>query len=314
MSKNTGGAGIPRQRRIGPGQRRDMIFSYAYLLPFLLIFFTFTVVPVVVSIGLSFTDYNILEPPRFIFLQNYLKLFLSDDEFLIAVKNTLIIAVITGPVGYILSLLFAWSINELRPMLRAIMVLVFYAPSISGGVYMIWTIMFSGDAYGYMNALLLYTGVIDTPIQWLTDPSYDMFTVIVVVLWGSMGTGFLSFVAGFQSLNRSYYEAGAIDGIRNRWQELWYITLPQMLPQLLIGAVLTISGSFAIGAQCSALTGFPSTDYSTHTLVLHIQDYGLLRLEMGYACTVAVVLFIIMVTVWIAIDKAIRALGNGGKT
>ena len=170
MSKNTGGAGIPRQRRIGPGQRRDMIFSYAYLLPFLLIFFTFTVVPVVVSIGLSFTDYNILEPPRFIFLQNYLKLFLSDDEFLIAVKNTLIIAVITGPVGYILSLLFAWSINELRPMLRAIMVLVFYAPSISGGVYMIWTIMFSGDAYGYMNALLLYTGVIDTPIQWLTDP------------------------------------------------------------------------------------------------------------------------------------------------
>lgn len=310
MSKNTGGAGIPQQRRIGPGQRRDMIFSYAYLLPFLLIFFTFTVVPVVVSIGLSFTDYNILEPPRFIFLQNYLKLFLSDDEFLIAVKNTLIIAVITGPVGYILSLLFAWSINELRPMLRAIMVLVFYAPSISGGVYMIWTIMFSGDAYGYMNALLLYTGVIDTPIQWLTDPKYMLGLVIVVMLWMSLGAGFLSFVAGLQTIDRSYYEVGYIEGIRDRWQELWFITLPHMKPQLMFGAVMSITSSFAVGDVTTVLCGFPSTDYAAHTILNHLQDYGGIRFDMGYASAIATVLFVFMVGTNRAVQRLLSKVGE----
>ena len=169
-----------------------------------------------------------------------------------------------------------------------------------------WTYLFSNDSYGILNSVLINLGLIDSSIQWLTDPSYNFYVVVVVVLWGSMGAGFLSFVAGFQSLDRSLFEAAYIDGVRNRWQEMWYITLPQMSPQLLIGAVLSISGSFAIGSQCAALTGFPSTDYSTHTMVLHIQDYGSNRLEMGYASAVAVVLFAIMVTTWTLINRAIK--------
>ena len=288
--------------------------DYFFLAPWLLVFVGFTVIPIALAVGFSFTDFDMVQLPHFVGVDNYLQLFLADDIFIKALVNTLYFAVITGPLGYLLSFVIGWLINDLGRVPRTILTFLFYSPSLLGASYTMWLYFFSGDNYGLLNSALQGLGLTDAPIQWLTDPSYDMFTVIVVVLWGSMGTGFLSFVAGFQSLNRSYYEAGAIDGIRDRWQELWYITLPQMLPQLLIGAVLTISGSFAIGAQCSALTGFPSTDYSTHTLVLHIQDYGLLRLEMGYACTVAVVLFIIMVTVWIAIDKAIRALGNGGKT
>ena len=171
-----------------------------------------------------------------------------------------------------------------------------------------WMYLFSNDSYGILNSFLINWGFIHAPIQWLYDPDYNFFVVIVVVLWMGMGTGFLAFIAGFKQLNASYFEAAAIDGLRNRWQELWYITLPQMRPQLLIGAVLSISGSFAIGVQPAALTGMPSTDYSTHTLVLHIQDYGNTRLEMGYASAVAVVLFVIMVVSWVVINKAISSV------
>ena len=288
--------------------------SWFFLSFWLVLFVLFTLIPIAVSVGLSLTNFDMVRTPRFVGLSNYLRLFLDDDVFVKALANTLLFAVITGPLGYLMSFAVAWFINDMGRAARSVLTFLFYSPSLVGSAYLMWTYLFSNDAYGILNSLLMKAGMITEPIMWLTDPDYDRLVVIVVVLWMSMGNGFLSFVAGFKQLNRAYFEAGAIDGIGNRWQELWYITLPQMGPQLLIGAVLTISGSFAIGAQCSALTGFPSTDYSTHTLVLHIQDYGLLRLEMGYACTVAVVLFIIMVTVWIAIDKAIRALGNGGKT
>lgn len=290
--------------------RNDLIFSYAYLAPFLLIFTVFTILPVAVSIWYSFTDYNILEPAKFTFLDNYLRLFLSDDEFLIAVKNTLVIAVITGPVGYILSLLFAWFINELRPMARAIMVLIFYAPSISGGVYTIWAIMFSGDAYGYANSILLYLRVITEPIQWLTDPKYMLGLVIAVMLWMSLGAGFLSFVAGLQTIDKTYYEAGYIEGIRNRWQELWYITLPHMKPQMMFGAVMSITSSFAVGDVTTALCGFPSTDYAAHTILNHLQDYGSTRFDMGYASAIATILFVVMVGTNQAVQKLLSKVGQ----
>lgn len=289
---------------------KDYAFSYAYIAPFLLVFVLFTILPVAIAIFYSFTNYNVLEPPRFIFLNNYFKLFLEDEEFLIAIKNTLIIAVVTGPVGYMMSLLFAWIINELRPLLRTIMVIVFYAPSISGGVYRIWTIMFSGDSYGYANSVLLYMGVIDSPIQWLTDPKYMLPLVIIVMLWMSLGTGFLSFVAGLQTIDKTYYEVGYVEGIRNRWQELWFITLPSMKPQLMFGAVMSITSSFAVGDVTSSLCGFPSTDYAAHTVVNHLQDYGSIRFDMGYACAIATILFVMMVGTNKFIQKILANVGQ----
>lgn len=298
-------------KRNAPGGRmKDLLFSYAYLAPFLVVFCVFTIVPVVISIGFSFTYYNVLEPPKWIGLDNYLKLFLSDDEFLLAVKNTLILAVVTGPLGYIMSLIFAWFINELPPLLRAVMVLVFYAPSISGGVYMIWTLMFSGDAYGYANAALLSLGMIHEPIQWLTDPQYMLILVAVVMLWMSLGAGFLSFVAGLQTIDAAYYEVGYIEGIRNRWQELWYITLPHMKPQLMFGAVMAITSTFAVGDVTSALCGFPSTDYAAHTVVNHLVDFGTTRFDMGYASAIATILFAVMVGANKAVQKALSKVGS----
>ena len=188
----------------------ETLFSYMYLSPFLIAFSLFTVLPILVSIFFSFTYFNVLEPPKFIFLQNYIKLFLSDDIFVISLKNTIIIALIAGPLGYLMSLVFAWFINELGEKLRPIMVLIFYAPSISGGVYAIWAIIFSGDAFGYANSLLLYLGVIDAPIQWLTDTKYMLWLVIIVTLWMSLGAGFLSFVAGLRTIDQSTADTGSV--------------------------------------------------------------------------------------------------------
>ena len=278
------------------------------LFPFALLFVVFTVVPVIASVVLSFTSFDMVHLPVPVGLDNYARLFLDDEEFMIALKNTLIFAFMTGPLGYILSFVFAWCINEFNPRLRAILTLVFYAPSLAGNVYYVWTYIFSGDQFGLINSYLMSWGFLNEPIQWLTDVKYTMAVCIVVVVWLSMGTGFLSFVAGLQNLDRQYFEAAALDGIRNRWQELRYVTLPQMGPQLLFGAVMTISGAFAVGYQCSALTGFPSTDYSTHTLLLHMLDFGTIRYEMGYACTVAVFLFALMLLSWMFVNKLLRNL------
>ena len=257
-----------------------------------------------------FTSYNKFEPPRWVGFQNYITFFTVDELAITALKNTFVIAVVTGPVGYLLSLLLAWSINELKGFWRALMVTVFYAPSISGGAFMIFKVLFSGDAYGYLNGVLLSLGIVNEPIKWLTDTNYMMIVGIIVMIWMSLGSGFLSFVAGFRSMDHSYYEAGWVEGISNRWQELWFITLPMMKPQLLFGAVMSITGAFSCGAVQDVLFGSPSTEYATHTLVNHMTDYGNTRMEMGYACTIATILFVMMLLCNKLIQKALNRVGT----
>lgn len=281
--------------------------SYFFLSFWLVLFIFFTVIPIICAVFYSFTDFDMVRTPNLVGVQNYLTLLLDDEIFVKSLSNTLFFAIITAPAGYILSFVVAWLITETSKGVRSVLTFVFYAPSISGNIYLIWTYLFSGDSYGLLNSLLMQLGVISKPVQWLTDPQYNSIVVIIVILWGGLGNGFLSFVAGFQQLNKELFEAGAIDGIRNRWQELWHITLPQMVPQLLTGAILSISGAFAIGGQNAALTGNPSTDYSTHTILLHMTDYGYTRFEMGYASTIAVVLFALMIVAWWAISKGLKS-------
>lgn len=277
--------------------------SLLFLAPFTILFFMFTILPIMAAVVLSFTYFNMGAAPTFVGFDNYVRMFFDDNVFLIALRNTAVFAMITGPISYVLSFFIAWLINEFPRGVRTILTLVFYLPSLAGNVYFVWTYIFSGDSYGFLNSFLMKLALITDPIQWLTDTKYMMAVVIVVILWLSLGTGFLSFVAGLQSLDRELYEAAAIDGLPNRFAELWYITLPQMGPQLLFGAVMQISTSFAVGYECMNLTGFPSTDYATQTLVLHILDFGQVRFEMGYACAVAVVLFALMLVMWTVINK-----------
>lgn len=286
--------------------------AYLMIAPFMFVFILFTAFPVVLSLLLSFTNFNMLEinAEMFVGISNYTRLFFDDDIFLLACKNTLVFAAITGPVSYMLSFLVAWFINELSPRLRAFVTLIFYAPSISGSVYLIWGIMFSNDSYGIVNGILLDLGIINTPILWFYDEKYAMTLCIVVALWMSLGTAFLSFIAGLQTINKSLFEAAAVDGIKNRWQELWFITLPMMRPQLMFGAVMAITGSFGFGGVVTALCGFPSVNYSCHTIMHCLEDYGSTRWEVGYASAIAFVLFLIMIGANTLVNKALSKVGQ----
>ncbi len=284
--------------------------AYCMVAPYMLIFVVFTVFPVVLSLILGFTDFNMLQFPDFVGADNYIRLFLEDDIFITAIQNTLIFAAITGPVSYLMSFLIAWFINELPPRIRAVVTLIFYAPSIAGSVYLIWATLFSGDEYGWVNGWLIQLGFISSPIQFFQDEKYVMTLCIVVALWTSLGTAFLSFIAGLQTVDRSLYEACAVDGVRNRWQELWYVTLPMMKEQLMFGAVMAITGSFGFGGIVTALAGFPSVNYCAWTIMHHLDDYGGARFEVGYASAIATLLFLMMIGANFVVKKALSKVGQ----
>ena len=282
---------------------------YLMILPFFVFFTVFTVYPVLQAVFYSFTDFNVLESPNWVGLTNYKELF-ADKIFLKAIQNTLIIAIFVGPFGYILSFLLAWMINELPHGLGTVLTVIFYAPSLAGNVSYIFTLIFANDRYGYLNGVLLKLGILDEVVLWLSDENTMMAVVIIVSLWMSLGVGFLSYVAGIKGDDKAQYEAAAIDGIRNRWQELWYITLPNMKPQLLFGSVMAITASLSVGTIADGLVGFPSPGYATHTIANHLNDYGLLRMEMGKASAIAVVLFIMMIVANMLIQKFLRNVGT----
>jgi len=282
--------------------------SYFLIAPFMITFIILTAVPVFSSIVLSLTNFNMLQVPEFLGLTNYERLLLDDPVFFIVLKNTLIFAFLTGPLSYVLSFLFAWMINDLGKQIRTFLTFVYYLPVLSGNVYFVWSFLFSSDSYGIINSVLLRLGVISEPVGWLIDQNTTLSVLIIVQLWLSLGTGFLAFIAGFQGMDRSLFEAGAIDGIRNRWQELWYITMPSMAPQLLFSAVMQISASFGVSTVIIFLAGFPTTQYQADTIVTYLMDVGTIRFEMGYASAIAVFLFVIMLITNFIITSLIRKL------
>lgn len=285
-------------------------WSYGLMAPYFILFLFFTILPVLMSMVLSFTYFNMLEWPTWVGWRNYVKLFLDDDVFLVSLKNTLLFAVVTGPVSYFLCLLFAWIINEFKGWVRSFLTLIFYAPSICGNAYLVWNLILTGDRYGYLNGLLLKYDIINEAILWLKTEKYILPCLIVVQLWLSLGTGFLSFIAGLQTVDKSLYEAAALDGVKNRWQELWYVTLPAMKPQLMFGAVMQITQSFAVADISVQLAGNPSVNYAGATVVTHLLDYGSTRFEMGYASAIATVLFLLMVGTNKLVQRILRRVGE----
>lgn len=286
--------------------KAGLILSLPFFVPFLL----FTIVPVLGSVAMSFTDFNMLSLPDFVGTDNYVRLFLQDSVFMKALGNTFILALVIGPGGYILSFIFAWLLNEIGPKIRTIFTFCFYAPSISGNMVVIWQMFLSGDSQGYLNSILYRLGISSTPTIWLKNPETIMPIIIIVSLWSSLGTSFLVFIAGLQGVDRSYYEAGAIDGLRNRWQELWYITLPLMKPQLLFSAVMSITSSFGVGTLITNLCGYPTVNYSAHTIMNHLSDYAGARFEVGYASAIATVLFAMMIFCNKIIQKLLSKVGT----
>ncbi len=299
---------LKRQRRKAIMQ--EQLPSYIMLAPFFIFFIVFLVLPILSSIVLSFTDFDMINNPQFAGLGNYLRMFLDDDMFPVVFKNTMLFAIICGPAGFLLSFVLAWFINEFSPIVRTLLSFMFYAPALVGNAHFIWTVAFSSDSYGYINSALLSLGLITEPVTWLSTAEYIKPIVIAVQLWSSMGVSFLSNISGLQNVNNELYEAGSIDGIRSRWQELWYITLPTMKHMLLFSAVMQISSAFSISAIAIQLAGFPSVEYAADTIVSHMQDLGQVRYELGYASSVAVVLFLMMVLFRLIIGKLLNMTGK----
>lgn len=287
---------------------KDALSTLLLLLPYAILFSIFIAIPVAVAIFLSFTNFNAVESPGFVGLQNYIALFTQDEVFLkYVLPNTLKYALIVGPGGYVLSFLVAWMLAQIQSVPRTILSLIMYMPSMLGGVFIsvIWKTIFSGNESGLINSYLLDWGLIEQPIQFLTDPAYLLNIVIMVALWSSMGVGFLSMIAGVLNVDPSLYEAAYVDGMKNRFQEIRYITIPQMKPQMLFGAVMAIVNAFNTGYISTALSGVnPTPEYAAQLITNHIDDYGLIRYEMGYAAAISVVLLII---IW-AISKIANKL------
>ena len=269
-----------------------------FLLPYVLMFMVFIVLPIIIAIALSFTYFNGISSPSFVGFDNYIYIFTQDSLFMKTIlPNTLLFAVVVGPGGYILSFLLAWIIAQLPKKARTVLALIVYSPSMTSGIAMsvLWKTIFSGDERGYLNSILLRMDMISEPIQWLQSPEYLMPIMILVTLWSSMGVGFLAMLSGLLGVNKELYEAGHIDGIKNRFQEMIYITIPSMKNQMLFGAVMAIVGAFSSGAIGVQLSGSnPTPQNAGQLLVNHVEDYGILRKELGMSAALSVILLIII--------------------
>lgn len=289
---------------------RDAAPIYFMLAPFTIFFLLFMIIPIVSSIMLSFTSYDLLSVPEFVGLDNFKRMFTDDEVLGTVIKNTFLFAVVSAPLGFLLSFILAWFVNEFSPKVRTVLSFMFYAPSLVGNAYFIWKVLFSGESYGYLNSFLLSLGVITEPINWLKTPQYIMPILIIVQLWQSMGVSFLSNISGLQNVSQELYEAGTIDGVQNRWQELRYITLPCMSHMLLFSAVMQIQSAFSVSVIAIELAGFPSTQYAGDTIVSYMSDIATVRFEYGYASAVAVLLFGMMFATRLIVGKIMSMAGK----
>ena len=296
------------------GLRKDRLGEntvfYLILIPFMGLFLLFNIIPVISSMLLSLFDYDMVSTPIWNGLGNYIRMFTEDETFLKVLGNTLKFSIVAGPLSFMLAFMLAWMINEFPRPLRVFLTFIFYAPALVGNAYYIWQVFFSSDSYGYLNNMLMTAGFITEPIDWFQRTEYNMTIILIVQLWMSMGVSFLANIAGLQNVNTDLYEAGAIDGIRTRWHELWYITMPSMKGILLFGAVMQIQAVFSVSGLITTLAGYPSVNNSVDSLVSYIADVGTTRYEMGYASALSVLLFVMVLAFRFGIGALLNLVGK----
>ena len=302
-------SGLTKRGRLFDRNKENWTFALI-LIPFMGLFFLFNIIPVISSMVLSLFDYDMVSRPIFTGLGNYIRMFTQDETFLKVLGNTLKFSVVAGPLSFMLAFMLAWMINEFPRPLRVFLTFIFYAPALVGNAYYIWQVFFSSDSYGYLNNMLMNMGLTTEPIDWFQRTEYNMTIILIVQLWMSMGVSFLANIAGLQNVNTDLYEAGAIDGIRTRWHELWYITMPSMKNILLFGAVMQIQAVFSVSGLITTLAGYPSVNNSVDTLVSYISDVGTTRYEMGYASALSLLLFVMVLAFRFGIGELLNLVGK----
>ena len=303
LKKNKQTSSVGRRMHSNPN-------GYWFVLPYALLFAVFILAPVVMAVVLSFTNFNAIQFPKFVGFLNYINLITSDDTFMkFVLPNTVKYALIVGVGGYILSFLLAWALANLPKGLRTVFALILYSPSMTTGVAMavLWKILFTGDQTGYINSWLMSIGAIDEPIIWLVNTNYLLPIVIIIGLWSSMGVGFLSILAGLLNVDESLYEAAAIDGVKNRFQEMIYVTIPCMKPQMLFAAVMQIVGAFQNGMISTLLAGNPTPGYAAQLIVNALWTPIFFALELRLVAFVWILILIGLVITMIAKFKKVDA-------
>lgn len=283
------------------GKPADSKYAIVFMLPYMLLFGVFILLPILLAVAMSFTYFDGVQTPTFAGFANYINL-LTQDRVLMehVLPNTIWIALICGPVSLALQFILAWMLAHIPHKSRTVLSLIFYSPSMTSGITMaaIWKVLFSGDRLGTINGILLNWGIIDSPIQFLQSTTYILPLMVVITLWSSMGVGFLSILAGIINNDQEIYEAAYVDGLKNNFQEMIYITIPSMKPAMLFATVMAIVNTFSVGQVGVDLTGSnPTPQYAGQTFVTHISDYGLSQYEMGYAAALSVVLILIIFAV-----------------
>ena len=282
----------------------DLLF---FLGPYMVVFFVWTILPGIVSYFIAFMQFNTIEFPVWVGLQNYQRLFLSEEYFTLCLSNSLVLGTLSGVINYLFAFGFAWILNEVPPKPRTILTLLFYLPSMTGGFTVILDMLLSSDRYGWLNGWLMQAGLIQDPIQWSKETEYMLPLAIIIMLWSALGTQFLVFLSSLQGVDKSLYEAGAVDGIYNRWQELYYITLPSIKGQLQLNAILTVTASVSISAP--GFFGTPTQDYKLFTLAMLSADYSG-RLEMGYVTAISTIMLILSITINKIVNYLIGKIGK----
>lgn len=292
---------------ISKKKKKKFQSDFLFAMPYAIVFFVFVILLIMISIILSFTYYDTINFPKFIGLDNYVNLFTRDNEFMqYALPNTIKYALIVGPVGYLLSFFMAWLLAQVTKSVRTVLAVILYSPSLTSGVMMavVWKVLFSGDSRGYLNALLINWGLISEPIQFLQSAKWIFGIMIFIGLWSSMSVGFLAMMSGILNINKELYEAAYIDGMKSKWQEIFYITIPSMKPQMLFGAVMSIVNTFNTSGMATALSGStPPPLYAGWLIVDHMNDYGFGRYEMGYASAISVVLLMVVMLFYLGAKK-----------
>ncbi|MEC0176081.1 sugar ABC transporter permease [Paenibacillus favisporus] len=284
--------GTPNRR----GEKgRGRWFIYLSLAPILLLFGVFAFIPIGWSLGLSVFKYNPLSASAlFVGADNYIRM-LGDSIFIKSLWVTFKFVVIAVAVNILITLMFAVAIQRIRTgWLRNLMRTVFFLPTIAplAGTAIVWSTMFN-YSHGLFNIVL--TQLHMAPVQWLSDPHYALYSVILMTLWADIGYNIVLFIAGLDSIPDMYYEAAILDGA-SRWHSFWHVTLPLLRRTMLFVSVTTVVSYFQAFAQFQIMTkGEPFNE--TRVLALHIYEQAFSNSNMGYASAMATVFLIIILLV-----------------
>jgi multiple sugar transport system permease protein len=283
-------------------RNKQNLIGKLFVAPPVLLFLVFTLLPMIMAIGLSFTDYDIINAPKFSGLRNFTKL-LHDEFFWIALKNTCYYTVLYVPLGLLLSLGTALFLNSERRMVGLFRTL-FYLPVLSSSVATatLWFWILNPQL-GLLNGILGMLGIAGP--AWLYDSKLAMISIVMMSLWAGFGGNMMIFLSGLKGIPISYYEAAKVEGA-GRLQRFRYITVPSLTKTTFLVSTMLIIGTFQVFDQAFVLTkGGPGN--ATITLVYYIYNNGFNNLNMGYASSISLVLFLIIITMTIINQRINKA-------